>query len=169
MRCFFNQRKSMSAEILSWELQTIAIKDIKDHAKNPRQIGKDQFEKLGRLISKFGLIDKPILNQDLSLVGGHQRIKFMKKKKVKNVECWVASRQLEQEEIDELCIGLNLHQGTFDFDILANEWDPIDLLKYGFTEEQLVGQIKEAEEILDSQNPDKPKKCQMCPACGHEF
>jgi DNA modification methylase len=129
-------------KMINWKLEEIQIKLLKEHPKNPRQIKKDQFERLGALIDKFGLIDKPIVNKDLTIIGGHQRIRVLKKKKVKFVECWVAEEQLSDEQVDELCIGLNLHQGSFDFDILANEWDPIDLLNYGFTEEQLLGECK---------------------------
>ena len=47
--------------------------------------------------------------------------------------------QAAKEEIDHLCIGLNLNQGQWDYDLLGNLWEPIDLLKWGFTEEQLLG------------------------------
>lgn len=125
--------------MIRWALLETEIKLLKDHSKNPRQITKDQIKHLEALIAKFGLIDKPIVNSDMTIIGGHQRIRILKKQKVKKVECWLPDRLLTQEEIDHLCIGLNLNQGAFDYDILANEWDPIDLLKYGFTEEQLLG------------------------------
>ncbi len=135
-------------EIVKWTLKEIPLKELKDHPKNPRQIGKEQFERLGNLINKFGMIDKPIVNQDMTLIGGHQRVRYLKKIKDKTVECWVADRQLSDADIDELCIGLNLHQGTWDYDVMANQWEPLDLLKYGFTEEQLLGATKEAETEL---------------------
>ncbi len=153
--------------MIKWKLEELSIKLLKEHPKNPRQIKKDQFQRLGALIDKFGLIDKPILNKDFTIIGGHQRIRVLKKKKVKFVECWVAEEQLSDEQVDELCIGLNLHQGSFDFDILANQWDPIALLNYGFTEEQLLGECKE--EIEGEETEKKGKKKKECPACGHEF
>ncbi len=105
----------------------------------------------------------------MTIIGGHQRIKVLKKQKVKVVECWVADELLDQAQVDELCIGLNLHQGSFDFDCLANEWDEIDLLKYGFTEEQLLGCCGETEEITGEEKEEKAKKTKACPNCGHEF
>lgn len=131
--------------MIEWTLTTLSLKNLKPHAKNPRQINKDQAKHLEELIKKFGLIDKPIVNLDNMIIGGHQRIKILKKLKLKEVQCWVPDHLLSEEEIDHLCIGLNLNQGSFDFDILANEWNPIDLLKWGFTEEQLIGSAKEAE------------------------
>lgn len=133
--------------MINWHLENIPIKQLKDHAKNPRQISKDQFHHLENLIKKFGLIDKPIINQDFTIIGGHQRIKILKKMKAKTVECWVPDKQLEQADIDHLCIGLNLNKGEWDFDVLANEWDELDLLKWGFTEEQLLGDCKQDSEI----------------------
>jgi ParB-like chromosome segregation protein Spo0J len=157
--------------MITWTLKSISIKDLKNSPKNPRQIGKEQFERMGNLIDKFGLIDKPVVNQDMTLIGGHQRIRFLKKKKVKTVECWVADEQILDDDIDELCIGLNLHQGNWDWDILANQFDALDLLKYGFSEEQLLGACKDTEEFLDEteEKSSNKKKQKCCPNCGHEF
>lgn len=146
----------------------LPIKSLKDHEKNPRQIGKEQFERLGNLISKFGMIDKPVVNTDMIIIGGHQRIKYLKKQKVKTIECWVPDRLLSDQEIDELCIGLNLHQGEWDWDVLANKFEPLDLLAYGFTEEQLIG-ITEEDEEVSSEEKNSSKKKKECPNCGHQF
>jgi DNA modification methylase len=133
--------------MINWKLQSIPLKSIVPTLKNPRKIDKNQLSHLENLISKFGLIDKPILNSDFTLIGGHQRLKILKKMKVKEVECWIPDQQLSQEDLNHLCIGLNLNQGKWDYDILANEWNMIDLIKWGFSEEQLVGLTKESEQI----------------------
>lgn len=155
--------------MFKWNLKEVSIKSLKDHPKNPRQIGKDQFQHLSDLIAKFGLIDKPIINNDYTIIGGHQRIKVLKKQKVKFLECWVAETQLSDSEIDELCIGLNLHQGQWDWDVLANSFDPLDLLQYGFSEEQLLGSCQEDVDGVETEKKGKSNKKKMCPSCGHEF
>ena len=152
--------------MINWKLEKIPIKDLKEHPKNPRHISKEHLQHLENLIGKFGMIDKPIVNLDRMIIGGHQRIKILKKQKQKEIECWVPERQLTEEEIDHLCIGLNLNQGAWNYDKLANEWDPCDLLNWGFTEEQLLGCFEKAEKNPEKQ---KEKKQKTCPQCGHEF
>ena len=89
--------------------------------------------------------------------------------KAKTIQCWIPDVQLEQQDIDHLCIGLNLNQGEFDYDILSNEYEVIDLLEWGFTEEQLIGKTEIAEEIVAENKAPKKNECKLCPACGHEF
>ncbi len=138
--------------MIQWHLEVLSIKDLKEHPKNPRQISKDQYAHLENLITKFGLIDKPIVNKDWTIIGGHQRIRILKKMKAKTVECWVPERQLEDEEIDHLCIGLNLNQGEWDYEKLGNEWEPLDLLNWGFTEKQLLDFCEIPEENLTDED-----------------
>jgi hypothetical protein len=76
---------------------------------------------------------------------------------------------LEQDEIDHLCVGLNLNQGTWDYDILANEWEPLDLLEWGFTESQLMGTFEEKNEDEKKDKASKKDKKTTCPMCSHEF
>ena len=76
-------------------------------------------------------------------------------------------KQLTDEDIDHLCIGLN-RGGSWDWDILANLWDPIDLLQWGFSEEELLDSSEKTEEIIDDKK-EKKKKSKLCPNCGHEF
>lgn len=152
--------------MIKWKLEELPIKSLKEHPKNPRQIKKDQFDRLSNLIDKFGFIEKPIINTDMTIIGGHQRIRALKKKKIKTVECWVADRELLEEEVEELMVGLNLHQGTWDWDILADNFDAIDLLEYGFSEEQLLGSCQEEGETKEKTSSKKKKSC---PNCGHEL
>ena len=149
----------------NWHIERLQIKDLKPHPKNPRQINKQQAHNLTKCIKKFGLIELPIVNTDHMIIGGHQRIRILKKMKVKITECWVPGEILTAKDVEELCIGLNLHQGSFDWDILANEWNVLDLLEYGFTDDQLTGCIQSE----DEEKEEKKKKPKVCPSCGHEF
>lgn len=156
--------------MITWKLELIPINELKDHPKNPRQIKKEQLQHLENLITKFGLIDKPIINQDRMIIGGHQRVKILKRMKLKEVECWVPDQQIDEKDVEQLLIGHNLNQGQWDYDIMADNYDVLDLLSYGFSEDQLMGHFKEAEEVSDEQSSeDKNKKPKECPSCGYQL
>jgi len=155
---------------LSWHLEVLPFSSLKAHSKNPRQIKKEQLAHLENLITKFGMIDKPIVNKDFTIIGGHQRVKVLKRMKAKNVECWVPDRELDDREVEELMVSLNSIHGQWDWDVLANNFDPIDLLSWGFNEEQLMGHFKDPKEIAEENSEkEKKKKLKMCPSCGCEF
>jgi DNA modification methylase len=148
--------------MINWTLGVYPIKALKANEKNPRQISKEQFNQLQVSIEKFGFIDRPIINKDLQIICGHQRIKVLKRQKAKTVECWVPDRVLEESEVDELMVRHNLNTGAFDFDVLANEFSALDLLDWGFTESQLMGISKEDLEndiLSDDEESELPEPC----------
>lgn len=154
--------------MITWTLQTIAIKDLIPNPKNPRMIVKEKKDKLTGLIREFGLIDKPVVNLDNMIIGGHQRVAVLKKMKEKEVECLIPDHLLLPEEIDKLCIGLNLYQGNFDYDILGDQWDLDKLIEMGFSEEQLFGIYDDSVKDFPEKGS-KEKKKKECPSCGHTF
>ena len=79
---------------MKWNLEKRKLSDLKEYHKNPRSLSKCQFEHIKLSIDKFGLIDKPIVTKDNTIIGGHQRLKVLKRCKVKEVECWVATEDL---------------------------------------------------------------------------
>lgn len=123
---------------MQWHLEKRNINDLKDHPKNPRQLSKHDAEHLQKSIDKFGLIDKPIINLDNTIIGGHQRKAILKKLKIKEIDCWVPDNQLDDKQVEELNIRLNKNTGEWDYDILANEFDIDDLMDWGFTAEELI-------------------------------
>ena len=157
--------------MIEWYLETRKIKDLKIHPKNPRQLSKEQYKHLKTSIDTFGLIDRPIINIDGTIIGGHQRLEVLKKNKIKEIECWMPNIELSDKQVEELNIRLN-RGGSFDYDILANEYDMSDLVEYGFTESEmnicLDNALSEEIESLDEDKPTK-KKLKCCPSCGHEF
>jgi len=100
-------------------------------SKNPRILKTEKAKQLKACIDKFGLIDKPILNKDLTVIGGHQRINILKKHAV-DLECYVADVQLSEKDAEELALSLNKKTGEWDWDKLANEFDLDSLLAGGF-------------------------------------
>ena len=157
---------------MKWSLVTVPIKSLKEHPRNPRQLSKDQANQLQKSLDRFGLIDKPIINTDYQIIGGHQRLKLLKKNKIKEIECWIPDETLSEADVDELNIRLNKNTGDWDWDVLANEWTPTDLVEWGFTINELVGPEEEevSKEIPDEDTgADEKKSTKECPKCGHKF
>lgn len=141
---------------IEWKLQKFKTKDLKGLTKNPRRLTKDQHEQLKTSLDKFGLIDKPVVTQDGTIIGGHQRIKILKAAGEKEIECNVPVNDLSKKDIDELNIRLNKNEGEWDDDILANQWDIDDLVDWGFTLKELG---MDPDDLLkEACEKDNPKK-----------
>jgi len=158
-------------ERLKWNTEKRKVSELKGYSKNPRQINKQQFQHLIKSIEKFDYVELIAIDTDNTIIAGHMRVKAMKKMKKNNdeIEVRVPSRKLTEEEFREYLIRSNLNKGEFDFECLGNEWEPLDLLQYGFSEEQLLGSCKEAEEILENETKTNSKAPKECPNCGHQF
>ena len=117
------------------KVEKIQINKLKPATYNPRQISKKQYNDLKDSIVKFSMVDPIIINKDLTVIGGHQRLKVCKELKYKDIDCVVLD--LTKEEERELNIRLNKSGGEFDLDILANEFEIEELKDWGFKEIEL--------------------------------
>lgn len=135
---------------IKWTLHTVKVSDIVELLINPRHIKDYDYDKLSESLGKFGLIDKPICNADMQLIGGHQRLRLLKDNGIRKVDVWMPDRLLDREEVKELCVRLNRNHGEFDFDTLANEFEVPDLLDWGFHADELGIELEE--------KPLKPQK-----------
>ena len=143
--------------MLEWHTETRRINDLVPHKANPRRMTKEQKAALQMSLDKFGLIDKPIINTNGLIIGGHQRIRILKDQGIKEVECTVPDKELSETEVDELLIRLNKNTGEWNFDELANNFDIMDLFDWGFTADEL--HVEDGKE-------EKEKKAKECPHCG---
>lgn len=112
------------------------LKDLKELPGNPRTIKKDQFEKL-----KESIKDNPdyfearpiILSNrtgELVILAGNQRYKAAKALGIEQVPT-ITIKGLTEEREREIIIRDNVNNGEWDMDILANEWDAIQLDEWG--------------------------------------
>ena len=126
------------------KIESKLIKDLKPATYNPRQISTKQYKDLKKSIEKFSLVDPIIINKDLTVIGGHQRLKVCKELKHVEIDCVVLD--LSKEEERELNIRLNKSGGEFDMDILANEFDIENLVDWGFKHVELGLNIDKIDE-----------------------
>ncbi len=125
---------------MKWKIKNVKVSDIKENPKNPRKLTEKGLKDLETSIKKFGNAEPPVLNKDLTLIGGHGRKKILERLNIKEVECYVSDKQLTPKQADELGIRLNKNiAGIFDFDILGNEYEVDELLEWGFEDWELLG------------------------------
>lgn len=106
------------------------ISTLKPAPYNPRQATKQQEENLQKSLTKFGVVEPIIVNDSTgNIVGGHFRVRELKKLGVKDVDCVIVDLSLEDEK--ELNIRLNANTGGWDFDLLANGFEIEDLTDWG--------------------------------------
>ena len=117
------------------KIELIKINKLKPAEYNPRQITTKQYNDLKESIRKFDLVDPIIVNKDMTVIGGHQRLKVCKDLNYKDVDCVILDLSKEQER--ELNIRLNKSGGEWDMDILANEFEIEELKDWGFKEIEL--------------------------------
>ena len=139
---------------INWTLHSFQLDELTDYYKNPRSLSEKEFKQLKTSLDKFGMIDKPIVNADSAhtIIGGHQRLRVLRSENQKSVECWYPSRELDEKEVEELNIRLNKNTGSWDLDVLANEFELPDLVEWGFTEYELLHTSFDGSTLFDSFN-----------------
>ncbi len=108
------------------------LSEIRENPNNPRTIKEDKFEKLVRSIQTFPemLEARPIVvNPDMVVLGGNMRLKACKAAGLTEAPVYVAS--WEESKAKEFIVKDNVGFGEWDWDILANEWDAVELEEWG--------------------------------------
>jgi hypothetical protein len=100
------------------------VKDLKPAAYNPRnklKPGDKEYEKIKSSIKEFGFADPLVVNSDMTIIGGHQRLTVAMDLGYTEVPCAVVDVDKTREKA--LNIALNKITGAWDENLLA------DLLK----------------------------------------
>ena len=106
------------------------ISELKPAPYNPRKSNEEQEKHLKASLTKFGVVEPIIWNKQSGyIVGGHFRIRELKKLGYKEVECVIVD--LNEEDERELNIRLNANTGEWNWDELANDWDAEKLEDWG--------------------------------------
>ena len=145
-------------ENITWQEASIKLSQLKEYANNPRKITKEMLDKLASHIKEDGYHQRIIVDNDYTIIGGHQRKKALYMAGYDDeteIEVLMSSRKLTSEEIDRLNIRDNLAFGEYDFDILTERFDQEELLSFGMDEDMLrpifdkaiLEEIGEEEEI----------------------
>ena len=113
--------------------QQVKISKVKGNPSNPRIIKNDKFKKLVKSIQEFPEMLKlrPIVvDEDMIVLGGNMRLKASKDAGLKEV--WIeVAEGLTEEQKKEFIVKDNVGFGEWEWDMLANEWDSVQLAEWG--------------------------------------
>jgi len=114
-------------------IEWVKTKDIIPNENNPRILKDDKFKKLIQSIKDFPemLEIRPIVvNNEMMILGGNMRLKAIQEIGIKEVPIIKAENLTEQQQ-REFLIKDNVGFGEWDWDALANDWDPAELNEWG--------------------------------------
>lgn len=163
------------------KIQKIEINKLKMAEYNPRKklTPKDsEYIKIKNSIIEFGYISPIIVNTDMTVISGHQRLNILKDLGNAEIECIVVDFDKNKEKM--LSVALNKISGEWDYQKLENLFnelaaDNIDLSIMGFDEKEINKLFKETEEIMNDNTEidlqefnDEKFQCK-CPKCGFAF
>ena len=113
--------------------ELVKIEDIKLNPSNPRVIKDNKFKKLVKSIKDFPkmLEIRPIVvNDDMIVLGGNMRLKACTEAGIKEIPVIkVSDLTLEQQR--EFIIKDNVGYGEWDWTMLNQEWNEVELDEWG--------------------------------------
>jgi hypothetical protein len=169
------------------------LTSLKPYFKNPRKITEQNFKRLGETLMELGDLSGVVVNNLTGeVIGGNQRVEFFKRNReactleiTKRYEKPTPTgtvaigyildagerysyREVEWDEktAEKANIIANRSAGFWDNDILANQFDVIELKDWGFSDMELgMGGI-DLEKEKEVSFIAKEKKENICPHCG---
>ena len=132
-------------------VQVIDINKIQGNRENPRVIKDSKFQKLVNSIQEFPemLYLRPIVvNKDMVILGGNMRHKAAKDAGLKEIPIIIAEN-LDEAKEREFIIKDNVGFGEWDWDALANLWEPDELYDWGLDLPLDFETVEDAEALED--------------------
>ncbi len=145
-------------------MQLLATNQVYPNKENPRNVNEAKFVKLKKSIQDFPEMLKlrpVVVDENYIILGGNMRYRAMVE--LGHKEVWVIkASDLTDEQKQQFIIKDNLSFGDWDYDILANEWDSVELEDWGLNvwqnEDDVIANTDEAEPV------EKDKI--VCALCG---
>ena len=131
------------------ELKVLPISVLKPAAYNPRKKlkkGDKEYEKIKNSIEEFGFADPLVVNADMTIIGGHQRLTVAADLGYAEVPCAVVDVDKVREKA--LNIALNKITGAWDTQLLADLLD--DLKGYDYNLDMTGFDAAEIGELFSS-------------------
>lgn len=130
------------------ELKVIAVGELKPAKYNPRKklkAGDKEYERIKNSITEFGFADPLVVNADMTIIGGHQRLTVAMDLGYTEVPCAVVDVDKTREKA--LNIALNKITGAWDENLLADLLQ--ELSEADFDIEYTGFDLPEAEQLFN--------------------
>ena len=105
---------------MKWK--SIPVGELKPAEYNPRKklkAGDKEYEKIKNSILEFDYVEPIIVNHDMTVIGGHQRLTVLKDLGYEEVLCVVVEIQ-DETKVKALNIALNKITGAWNEELLAD-------------------------------------------------
>lgn len=102
--------------------QSLPVEQLCPATYNPRKklkVGDKEYEKIKNSIKEFGYVEPIIVNFDMTVIGGHQRLTVLKDLGYKEVQCVVVHIE-DENKVKALNIALNKITGEWNEQLLAD-------------------------------------------------
>ena len=141
------------------KIELVDPETLKSAAYNPRQISREELNKLIKSIKQFGFVDPALVRKhDNMIVGGHQRVKAALELGLKEIP--VVYLDITENDAKLLNVALNKISGEWEEDKLTELlaelqfFDDVDELLTGFDEDELDQLLADLEEPKDGLTDD---------------
>ncbi len=164
----------MDEKRIQWHVEKRPIEALKPFDKNPRIITSEGLDQLKSSFDNIGFAQPLNINTDNTILSGHARWLQLKREGVTEVDVYVPDRTLTPKQEEAVIVRMNKNvAGTWDWDILANQFEMDDLTEWGFKEldfPQVLGpsDLDGANREIETDNFGNDLQ-HACPKCGFEF
>lgn len=117
------------------KIEYVSIKEVKSNPNNPRVIRDDKFANLVKSIEEDSWMSEArpiVVDENMVAQGGNQRFRAYQHLGWKEVPVMKIDSQVADEKaMRRFVIKDNVHSGEYDWEVLANEYDPAFLKEMG--------------------------------------
>nr|DAP87273.1 MAG TPA: adenine specific DNA methyltransferase [Caudoviricetes sp.] len=146
----------MKSSDMEWKV--LPVGRLKPAAYNPRKQlkpGDKEYEKIKNSIKEFGYVEPIIVNYDMTVIGGHQRLNVLKDLGYEEVQCVVVHIE-DEHKVKALNIALNKITGAWNEQLLADLI--VDLQSVDFNVDLTGFEAPEVEQLFSKVHNKKVKE-----------
>jgi hypothetical protein len=150
---------------MEWHIEKRRASDLIPLDNNPRQITELALDDLRKSFDQIGYATPISIDTDNTILSGNQRLKILHERFGENeFDVYVPNKKLNEKERELVILRLNRSAGTWDFDILGNNFEISTLQLAGFTDREL--DLLEMPEMDPIPQEEGKKLTKACPRCG---